>query len=400
MTDKPLRGQTGARAAIPFWRDERVLRIGIQILFAVFAIGLSVWLVQNLITAATQRGLSLGFRFLKDSAGFPLGETVIPYNPSDSFAYAFLVGLASTLKVAVIGIILATVLGTLVGIARLSSNWLVRKLALGFIEIHRNIPLLVLLFLWYRGVFLQLPRVQESIVWPGPVYINQRGLYAVWPRLTDSGPLFVLFVFLGVILAAAAWVLLSRWQIRSGRSTYYFPISLLVLIGLSVAGWMLAAGTPFRLDIPELSGFNFRGGLYLTPEFTALMVGLVTYTAAFIAEVVRAGIQAIPRGQFEASMALGLSYAQSLRLVIMPQALRVIIPPLISQYLNLTKNSSLAFFIGYPDLFFIGRTTTNQAGRALQVILLVMLVYLVISLITSLLMNLYNRRIQFAERAI
>lgn len=382
----------------PIWRDERFLRIFGQLVSAVLVIGLIAWMIANVIRAANLRGLSLGFGFLSQSAGFPIGETVIPYDPSDTFLYAFWAGVVSTLRIAAIGIILATILGTLVGVARLSSNWLVSKLALAFIEIHRNIPLLVLLFLWYRGVFTKLPDVQNSIVWPGPVYVSQRGLYMTWPELTQSGGIFVASIAIGLVLAIVIYLILRRVQENSGRYTYYLPVGLIILLAAPVVGWLLADGSPLQLNEPVLSGFNFSGGEHISPEFAALMIGLVTYTAAFIAEVVRAGIQSVNRGQIEASRALGLNYAQTLSLVVMPQALRVIIPPLISQYLNLVKNSSLAFLIGYPELFFIGKTTTNQAGRAVQVMVLVMAVYLVISLVTSWLLNAYNRRIQFAAR--
>lgn len=382
----------------PIWRDERFLRVAGQLVSAAIVIGLIAWMIANVIRAAELRGLSLGFGFLSQSAGFPIGETVIPYSPSDSFLYAFWVGVVGTLRIAVIGIALATVLGTFVGITRLSSNWLVSKLALAFIEIHRNIPLLVLLFLWYRGVFTKLPNVQNSIVWPGPVYVSQRGLYMTWPQLTESGGVFVAAILIGLFLAAGTFWGLRRVQDNTGRSTYYLPAALIVLLAAPAIGWLLAGPPPLELNHPELVGFNFQGGVHITPEFAALMIGLITYTAAFIAEVVRAGIQAISRGQIEASRALGLTYSQTLSLVIMPQALRIIIPPLISQYLNLVKNSSLAFLIGYPELFFIGKTTTNQAGRAIQVMLLVMGVYLSISLVTSWLLNAYNRRIQFDTR--
>lgn len=395
---QPAQKQIQYRSEIPFWRDERVLNIAAQVISAVLVIGLIVWVISNVISAANERGLSLGFRFLREAAGFPIGETAIPYDPSRSFAYAFLVGVLGTLRVAFLGVILATILGTLVGLARLSSNWLIRRLALAYIEIHRNIPLLVLLFLWYRGVFLQFPRVKDSITWPGPIYINQRGLYLTWPRLTSSGTIFAILSIVGIVLALIAWVWLRKLREVTGRQTYYTPISLAILILFPLMGWLLAESTPLTLDVPVLSGFNFKGGVHLSPEFAALLVGLVTYTAGFIAEVVRAGIQSVGRGQLEAARAVGLNYRQVLSLVIFPQALRVIIPPLISQYLNLTKNSSLAFFIGYPELFFIGKTTINQAGRAIQVFLLVMAVYLTISLFTSLVLNIYNRRIQFVER--
>jgi general L-amino acid transport system permease protein len=386
------------RRDIPVWRDERVLRILAQLISAIVIIAFFYWMVNNVVTAANQRGLSLGFRFLDDAAGFPIGESPIPYDPSNTFAYAFYVGLLNTVKISVIGVILATILGIIVGLARLSSNWLVSRLALSFIEIHRNIPLLVLLFLWYQAVFLKLPGVRQSIVWPGPVYLNQRGLYMTWPRFTESATPFIISIIVGFILATLVYLYLRRRRETSGKPTYYGAAGLAILITIPILGWFLAGDTPLRLDVPELSGFNFRGGAYMTPEFAALLIGLFTYTAAFIAEVVRAGIQAVNRGQLEAARAVGLDYIQILSLVVMPQAMRVIIPPLISQYLNLIKNSSLAFFIGFPDLFYIGRTTINQAGRAIPVFLLIMAIYLGLSLITSIFLNFYNQRIQLVER--
>jgi general L-amino acid transport system permease protein len=383
---------------IPFWRDERVLRIAAQVISAMLILGLLWWAINNVVAAAQQRGLSLGFGFLEQSAGFPISEPAIPYDPSQSFARAFLVGVLNTLKVSILGIIFSTILGTVVALARLSTNWLVSKLALAFIEIHRNIPLLVLLFIWYSAVFLRLPRVRDSIQWPGPIYINQRGLYMVWPQLTPNGTIFMVALILGLILAAIAWIWLGRREKNTGKGFSKLWITLAIVALSAAAGWLLAGGVPVTLDEPVLQGFNFRGGLHLSPEFTALLIGLVTYTAAFIAEAIRAGIQAVTQGQIDAARALGLNYSQILKLVIYPQAMRVIIPPLISQYLNLTKNSSLAFFIGFPELFFIGKTTINQAGRALPVFLLVMAVYLAISLITSSILSLYNRRIQFVER--
>jgi len=383
---------------VPLWRDERVLRIAAQIISAIIVIGLLTWGIINVINAAEQRGLSLGFGFLQESAGFPIGESDLPYDPSRSFLYAFLVGVLNTLKVAIVGVFFATILGTLVGIARLSTNWLVSRIALVYIEFNRNIPLLVLLLLWYRGIFTRLPDVQESIIFPGPIYLSQRGLYLTWPRMTPTGSPFVISIVVGIILAIVAWIYLRRIQERTGRSTYFAFVSLGILIICPLIGFLISGGNPLEVNVPILSGFNFSGGYHLTPEFAALLVGLVTYTAAFIAEVVRAGIQAVDRGQLEAARSVGLSYSQLLSLIIIPQALRVIIPPLISQYLNLTKNSSLAIFIGYPELFFIGKTTINQAGRAVQVFAVIMAVYLSISLMTSLILNIYNRRIQLVER--
>jgi general L-amino acid transport system permease protein len=383
---------------IPFWRDERVLRVIAQVVSSVLVICLIIFLVINFFEAAEQRGLSLGYDFLEGAAGFPISESVIPYDPSNSFLYAFWVGILNTLKVSLIGIIAATLLGTLVGLARLSSNWLVSRIALIYIEFHRNIPLLIYLFLWFFVVGQKLPPVKDSFQVPGPIFLNQRGLYMVWPRLTSTGYIFLIFVILGIGLSIIAFIVLRRLRETTGRSTYFGAVSLGILVLFPAIGWFLAGGEPLVLDIPFLDGFNFQGGLRLTPEFTALFVGLVLYTAAYIAEVVRAGIQAVSKGQVEAASAVGLGSFQVLGLIVIPQALRVIIPPLISQYLNLTKNSSLAIAIGYLDVFFVGRTIINQAGRAVPVFSMIMITYLTISIITSIIMNIYNRRIQFKER--
>lgn len=385
-------------SSIPFWRDERVLRVIAQVVSSVLVIGFIVFLVINFFEAAEQRGLSLRYDFLNQAAGFPISESVIPYDPSNSFIYAFWVGILNTLKVSFVGIIAATVFGTLVGLARLSSNWLVSRIALIYIEFHRNIPLLIYLFLWFFVVGQKLPPVKDSLHVPGPIFLNQRGLYMVWPRLTSTGYIFLSFVLLGVGLSIIAFIVLRRLRETTGRTTYFGAVSLGILVLFPAIGWFLAGGDPLVLDIPFLDGFNFQGGLRLTPEFTALFVGLVLYTAAYIAEVVRAGIQAVSKGQVEAASAVGLSSFQVLGLVVIPQALRVIIPPLISQYLNLTKNSSLAIAIGYLDVFFVGRTIINQAGRAVPVFSMIMITYLTISIITSIIMNIYNRRIQFKER--
>jgi general L-amino acid transport system permease protein len=296
------------------------------------------------------------------------------------------------------GILFATLLGFVVALMRLSSNWLISRIGLAFIEFHRNIPLLVLLFLWYFGVFTRLPQVKDSLTLPGPIYINQRGFYLTWPHLAEGGELFLYSLVAGILLAIIAWVVLRRIRETKGKETYFGWVSLGILVLLPLAGWFAAGGHPLWLDVPVLKGFNFQGGLRLTTEFTALMIGLAMYTAAFIAEVVRAGILAVQKGQIEAARAVGLRYSQVLMLIIVPQALRVIIPPLISQYLNLIKNSSLALAIGYQELFAIGKVTINQAGRAVPVFLLIMGTYLAISLLTSLIMNIYNKRVQFIER--
>jgi general L-amino acid transport system permease protein len=395
VTSQP---STHTKTSIPFYRDERVIQGFAQFISAVLIISFVIWAVFNFLEAAEARKMTLTFGFLEEAAGFPISNPPIEYEPSMTFGRAFQVGLVNTLLVSVTGIIAATILGTLLALARLSSNWLLSRIALVYIEFHRNIPLLVLLFIWYFSAFTNLPGVKESIVWPGPIFINQRGFYLTWPRLTETGNIFLIASGIGILLAIIAYIILRRRREITGKETYYTPISIGILIVLSVIGWLASNGSPFMLDTPTLQGFNYKGGLRLTPEFAGMFVGLSMYTAAFIAEVVRAGIQAVDRGQIEAARAVGLSTIQVLSLVIMPQALRVIIPPMISQYLNLTKNSSLALAIGFQEVFSVGKIAINQAGRAVPVFALVMLTYLSLSLFTSFVLNIYNRRIQFVTR--
>ncbi|MFC2036852.1 amino acid ABC transporter permease [Chloroflexota bacterium] len=386
------------RKGVPLWRDVVVLQWVAQILSAVIVIGFMAFFVRNVLQAAEARGLSWGYGFLDEAAGFPISESIIPYDPSYSFARAFIVGILNTLKVSLVGIVFATLLGVIAAVSRLSTNWLLSKIASVYIEIIRNIPLLVQLFFWYFAVFQQLPPVKESIKLPVSIYLNQRGLYMLWFKPTPTLGTWMIFVGAGLVLSWILYMVLDRYQVRTGRTTYPVATALIVLIALPVAGWFLVGENPLQPTVPVLGKFNFDGGLRLTPEFVGLLVGLVIYTGAFIAEVVRAGILAVHKGQFEAARALGLTPMQVLRLVVLPQALQVIIPPLISQFLNLTKNSSLAILIGFADVFFVGRTIINQAGRAVPVFLLIMAVYLTLSLITSMIMNIYNRRVRLVER--
>jgi general L-amino acid transport system permease protein len=390
--------QIVTRSSIPLWRDERVIKGIAQVVSAVLVVGFVVFFVSNVLQAASDRGLSLGYDFVGEAAGFPLAESVIPYEPSDSFGRAFVAGVLNTLKAALLGIVLATVLGTAIALARLSTNWLVGKIAGAYIEIVRNIPLLVQLFIWYFAIYQRLPVVQESIQWPGPVYLSQRGVYM--PALVPTATFGTWVAIAGTAVALAVFLqlLLRHYQLRTGHTTYPLATAIVVLLALPTAGWFLVGESPLVTDLPVMGTFNFEGGWRLTTAYAALLTGLVIYTAAFIAEVVRAGILAVNRGQFEAARALGLSNMQVLRLVVFPQAMRVIVPPLISQYLNLTKNSSLAIAVGYYDVFFVGRTMINQAGRAVPVFSMVMAFYLLTSLITSAVMNIYNRRIQLVER--
>ena len=383
---------------IPLWRDVRVLRAVAQIVSVIVVVFLVVFLLSNVLDAADKRGLKLGFGVLDQEAGFPIAESVIEYDESDSFQYAFFVGILNTLKVALLGVVLATILGIIVGLARLSSNWLASRIASVYIETFRNIPLLVQLFFWYFGVFLLLPSVLDSIELPGPTFINNRGLFLTSLSTTSSFGPWLFFVAGGVLLAVASRTGLSRLQRHTGWSTHPNIGALLALVLLPTIGWVSLSESPLVREVPVLGRFNFEGGVSVTPEFAALLLGLVIYTACFIAEIVRAGIQSVHRGQFEAARATGLSEVQTLRLVVFPQALKVIIPPLISQLLNLTKNSSLALAIGYPDLFSVGRIMINQAGSSIPIFLMIMAAYLAMSLTYAVVGNIYNRYVRLAER--
>jgi len=392
------RSHPDRHAAVPPWRDRRVQRVGFQVIVVLIVglIGLLLW--NNLTSAMARTNLTFGLGFLSQTAGFEISESLIPFAATNTYGRAIQVGLLNTLYVSILGIILSTILGVIVGVARLSRNWLVNKIAAGFVELMRNTPLLVQLFILYFAVLLQLPAIADSITLPGSVFLNQRGLFLPRPDATATFSLWLGLSALGILAGLIGWQFSSRRE-AAGRPTHRAgTIGLLALVILPVVGWLVAAEPPVAFDAPVRGRFNFEGGLALSPEFLALLVGLVIYTAAFIGEVVRGGIQAVRRGQVEAAYAVGLSEMQTLRLIIFPQAMRIIVPPLTSQYLNLAKNSSLAIAIGFPDLFNVSQTVANQTGQPVSVIVLVMALYLGVSLVTSLLMNVYNRRVQVLER--
>ena len=375
MTSSPRPG-----GGIPLWRDVRVLAIISQIV-VLLLVGAAAWLLfGQLFDNLTEKGLFPNFNFLGLTAGFDIGESLINYEFTDTYGHALFVGLINTLLVSVLGIILATLLGLVVGVARLSSNWLVAKLALGYVELFRNTPLLLQLFVIYFAVFLQLPRVEEAIALPGDIFISQRGLYFPRPVAQDTVQLWAIFVLAGIGLAALSWWRAGRLEAAGRRTMNLRWVSLIALFGLPIVGWVLVGQAPFQNELPEFGRFNFSGGASLSPEFSALLFGLALYTAAFIAEIVRGGIQAVTKGQREAARAVGLTEGQTLRLIVLPQALRVIIPPLTSQYLNLVKNSSLAIAIGYSDVFNVSNTISNQTGQPIAVILVVMAVIVVLAL--------------------
>jgi len=524
---------------IPFWRDGRVLGVLAQVLFVTMVLLGASWLLNNVSSNIGTLGsfrcpdgtdsFRCGFLFLQIDAQFDIAESVVDYTPSDPYARAIVVGALNTVKVAFFGIILATILGTLTGIARLSRNWLVSNLAKWYVDFFRNTPLLLQLFFIYFGVILLLPNIREAIQPFGlPFYLSQRGINIPGPVFMPSLRVWLLFLLGGAAVAVVVWLLLARRERQVERSLNSTRWSLLAFSVVAAAGWLMAnaaissqaillsetlpatefadlpeivaqrlggielaevetavaegrltrdqvnaaalticavrdapseanlaaqlraddapyvvkrsgrldqaarafaagecellaaaesdliasqaaltgiayrllpiAEAPLRFSIPRLEGLNFQGGIKLTPSFAALLIGLVLYTGAFIAEIVRAGIQSVPKGQSEAARALGLTESQRLRLVVLPQALRVIIPPLTSQYLNLTKNSSLAIAVGYADLWAISYTTLNQSGRPVQVFIIVMAAYLSFSLLISFLLNQYNRRIALVER--
>jgi general L-amino acid transport system permease protein len=466
----------------PFYRDTRVIAILLQAAFA-FAVVLAGWflystLIANLTATSRSAASALSWNFLGQTAGFSIAEGPA-FRPEESYFRAYLVGLSNTVRVGIAGIILATLLGVLAGIARVSNNWLLNRVALTYVEIIRSTPLLVQLLFLYFGVISALPAIENAAEIRNLGYLSNRGVFITWPFLTitgepwlwwlggaivagvvaiwlrrrqqeaaglpGSGLLTGIAVFLLVALLGYAIVAFTAqlpdnlsYQLqrgergvlyvdRNGNGRYdpsidqtaaHVPVTIYDAAGVAMATEVTAANGDFRfaglpregttltwetpapifLSSPSRQGFNFRGGLGLTPEFVGLLLGLTIYTGAFIAEIVRAGINAVPKGQWEASRALGLSAPATLRMIVLPQALRVIIPPLTSQYLNLVKNSSLAIAIGFPDLFYVGRIIVNQSGAEIQVILMIMVTYLALSLITSAFMNWYNRRAAIIER--
>jgi general L-amino acid transport system permease protein len=379
------------------WRDPRVRAVVVQLLFIAAVVAVGWFLVHNTLVNLRRQNIATGFGFMHREAAFGIGESLIDYSPADTYFRAFLVGLTNTLYVSALGIVLATILGTVIGLARLSGNWLLAKLAQVYVETFRNIPLALQLLFWWGVLREAAPAPRQAWQVLPDVFVSNRGV--VFP-VPFANPAFAGMALAGLIGIIASWVLYRWARARQARTGAQFPtgwVGLGLILGLPAAVFF-AAGAPLRLDVPVLRGFNFTGGSGVSPEFAALLIGLVIYTASFIAEIVRAGILAVSWGQSEAAMALGLRPGQRMRLVVLPQALRVIVPPMTSEYLSLTKNSSLAVIIGFPDLVSVANTTMNQTGQAVEGIALIMAVYLAISLLISLFMNLYNRAVALVER--
>jgi general L-amino acid transport system permease protein len=383
---------------VPFFRDPRLRAVAYQVALCALLGLLAYAAVRNAAENLARANIASGFGFWNTTAGFDISQTLIEYSAqSSTYGRAFWVGLTNTLLIAGLGIIFATVLGTTIGIARLSRNFLVQRLASGYVELIRNVPLLLQLLFWYNAVLKALPDFANGFALPGGVLLNNRGLYMPRPLAFDG------WRVAGVLVAAAVvGYAFNKLAGRSGgvrrSSALQFAVTLLIVIGLPVVAF-IAMGAPLAFEYPKAGRFNVSGGVEILPEFVALLFGLVIYTAAFIAEVVRAGLMSVSHGQTEAAQALGLRRMQTLRLIVIPQAMRVIIPPLTNQYLNLIKNSSLAVAIGYPDLvqIFTG-TVLNITGQAIEVVVITMAVYLSFSLITSLAMNAYNARVALVER--
>lgn len=382
---------------ISFWYDPDkrsiLYQIGAGCLFAFVA----WYLVSNTMANLERQSIATGFGFLNNEAAFEIGESLITYSAADRYGKALFVGFLNTLLVSFIGVILTVILGTFLGIARLSKNWLIKRCAAGYIELFQDIPVLLQLFFWYAFFYEMLPSPKAAISPFNGLFLSNRGLILGIPQYH---PAFK-YMAIAAVIAVIAIFFIKKWaKKRQDLTGKAFPVlitSIVLFLGLPFVCWVFG-GMPTQMDVPVLKGFNFKGGLTISPEFSALLLGLVLYTAAFVAEVVRAGIQSVNKGQTEAAMAIGLKPGQVLNLIILPQALRVIIPPLTSQMLNLTKNSSLAVAIGYPDFVSVAGTTINQTGQAIEGVLLIMIVYLIFSLSTSAFMNWYNKKMAIVER--
>ncbi|MCV3210228.1 amino acid ABC transporter permease [Mesorhizobium sp. YC-39] len=389
LREEPSRGS--------FVNDPKVRSLFFQALVVVLLVAGVWWIAQNVIANLTRLHIASGFGFLKGRAGFDISESAIAYSSDSTYGRAILVGLINTVIVAVVGIITATIIGFIIGIGRLSHNWLIRKICTVYVEVFRNIPPLLVIFFWYSGVLAVLPPPRDSIHLPFGSFLNQRGFY--FPRALWGDGSWLIFVAL-LVGIAMAWFVARKAHQRQMATGQQFPVfwtSTALIVGLPLLAYALS-GFPLSFDYPKQSTFNLTGGFQVSPEFLSLYLALSCYTAAFIAEIVRAGIRGVSKGQTEAAAAVGLRSGSILRLVVVPQAMRIIIPPLTSQYLNLTKNSSLAIAIGYPDLTATAGTVLNQTGQAVEGVLIMMAVYLVLSLVTSAVMNLVNARMALVER--
>jgi general L-amino acid transport system permease protein len=397
MAEQTAVAPSGSASFRSYFYDPRYRGIFFQALTLLVLIVFGWWIFQNTTANLARSGTASGFGFLNGRAGFDIGQSLIEYNNNSTYGRAIVVGFLNTILIAVLGIVTATIIGFIIGIGRLSHNWLIAKMCTVYVEIFRNIPVLLVIFFIYKAVLDTLPQVRDSIALPFHFYLNNRGL--VMPKPVWGEMAWVLPVAL--VVAIIATIALAYWarkrQATTGKQFHTVWAGIGLIIGIPLLAF-LAAGAPLTFDVPEASRFNMRGGARVLPEFVALYLALSLYTASFIAEVIRAGIRAVPKGQSEASAALGIQPTTTTRLVVLPQALRIIIPPLTSQYLNLTKNSSLGVAVGFPELFSTTSTTLNQTGQAVEAISIMLTVYLSISIATSMFMNWFNAKMALVER--
>ncbi|WP_412064890.1 amino acid ABC transporter permease [Rhizobium sp. SYY.PMSO] len=387
----------GERSSISALYDPKIRGLFYQALTIVILVALAAFVIHNTARNLSDLNRSFGFGFLEGRAGFNLGQALIPYSSDSTNIDALIVGLLNTLLISVVGIIAATIVGFIVGIGRLSNNWLIAKLSQAYVELFRNIPPLLVIFFWYSGVLVLLPQAREAVHLPFSSYLSNRGLAFPSP-IFGAGMWAVgiaLLVAIAIVFFVARWA--HRRQAATGQQFHTIWVSVAILVGLPLLVF-LATGMPLSFDYPVAGKFNLTGGTVVGPEFIALLLALSLYTATYIAEIVRAGIRGVPKGQSEAAGALGLRVSAINRLIVIPQAMRIIIPPLTSQYLNLIKNSSLAIAIGYADLVAVGGVILNQSGRAVEVVIIWMIVYLALSIVTSLFMNWFNAKMALVER--
>lgn len=384
---------------IPFWRDSRIIKVVIQALIASIIIVMLAIFSNNLVNNFRQLGLTFGFGFIFDpdlNSRFNIGDTPIPYQPTDPYYRAILVGLLNSLRVMITGIILAFFLGVIIGLGRLSDNWLAQKIATIYVETIRNTPLLLQLFFWYFAVFLKFPKIDDPLIIFNAFFLSNQGIYLPFPLGNIQTFLAILALFIGAIIAFLLWQKQTQVIIQQGTTEKAYTIALVIIIIISI--FIIFLGLDWGFPNYDSQIQRIQNGLNLSPEFATLLTGLTIYTAGFIAEVVRSGIQSVSKGQWEASKALGLNSGLAMRLVIFPQALRVIIPPLTSEFLNLAKNSSLAVAIGYNDIYAVSNTISNQTGKSVEMLLVVMVTYLIFNLIISSGMNWLNRLVQLKEK--
>ncbi|NTF07306.1 amino acid ABC transporter permease [Agrobacterium rubi] len=398
MAGKALHSESSSsKSATSIINDPRMRGIFYQVVTLIILV-FFVWMItSNTIHNLQRANISSGFGFLNGRAGFDIGQTLIEYNNDQTFGRAFVVGLLNTLQVAILGIITASIIGFIVGIARLSKNWLVSKLAQAYVEIFRNVPPLLVIFFWYKGVITILPQARDSLEMPLGTFLNNRGFF--YPRqVWGEGSWMIPVAFLvGIVITYFVYRWAKARQMRTGQPFRTGIVGTAIIIGLPLVTF-LALGSPITFDFPIAGRFNLTGGAVVAPEFLSLYLALSFYTASFIAEIVRGGIKAVAKGQTEAASALGMRGNNITRLIVVPQAMRIIIPPLTSQYLNLTKNSSLAVAVGFSDLVAVGGTILNQTGQAVEVVAIWLAVYLTLSLTTALIMNWFNAKMALVER--